>query len=106
MKKTIKGLATFVTSKSGVGVAFEGLVSVEREVNLINGLEFLKQVDSEEKSYRNGRVSIIYVDDHASNLGLYFKGIQTGGFVVLEDIFEEICNKYKVEVDWESYKEV
>lgn len=68
--------------------------------DLIDGMEFLNSVlDGSIMDY-DGTLSEIFVDGYKSNLGLAVKGLEQGEFLVDENLFKQICEQYKVEINW------
>ena len=68
--------------------------------DLMSGTEFIKHVDSGSIIDYDGSIANIFVDGYDSNLGLFHKGICQGGFLVDRETFLDICDDYKVEVNW------
>lgn len=68
--------------------------------DLMPGLDFLEAVLSGSITDYDGIIANIFVDGFNSNLGLYTQNLIDGEFLVCENTFREICNKYKVEVNW------
>lgn len=68
--------------------------------HLMDGMEFLNAVlDGSIMDY-DGTLSDIFVDGYKSNLGLAAEGLEQGEFLVDENLFKQICEQYKVEVNW------
>ena len=69
--------------------------------DLMSGEEFLEAVQSGYFTNYDGHVSTIFVDGYISNLGLYTEsGFECDGFQVDEELWLQICDNYKVEVNW------
>lgn len=67
---------------------------------LMDGMEFLNAVlDGSIMDY-DGTLSDIFIDGYKSNLGLATEGLEQGEFLVDENLFKQICEQYKVEVNW------
>lgn len=68
--------------------------------DLMSGLDFLEAVLSGGITDYDGTLSDIFVDGYKSNLGLAAEGFEQGEFLVDENLFKQICEQYKVEVNW------
>ena len=69
--------------------------------DLMSGEEFLEMVQYGNITNYDGTVSTVFVDGYISNLGLYTdNGFECGGFQVDEELWLQICDNYKVEVNW------
>ena len=68
--------------------------------DLMDGVEFFKAVDSGCFINYDGSIADVFVDGYISNLGLAHKGIRQGKFLVNKDVWMEICEDFKVEVNW------
>ena len=69
--------------------------------DLIPGHEFLKMTQDMSIINYDGSVANVFVDGYISNLGLYTEnGFEIGGFQVDEELWLQICDNYKVEVNW------
>lgn len=68
--------------------------------HLFDGMEFFDNVDSTCITDYDGHISEIFVDGYISNLGLVHKGFGQGAFLVTPSVWEDICNEFKVEVNW------
>ena len=69
--------------------------------DLISGEDFLKMVKDGCITNYDGGVADVFVDSYMSNLGLYtYEGFECGGFQVDEELWLQICDNYKVEVNW------
>ena len=69
--------------------------------DLMSGQEFLKAVQDGYLTNYDGSVAQVFVDGYISNLGLYTEdGFQCGDFTVDEELWLQICDNYKVEVNW------
>ena len=69
--------------------------------DLMSGKKFLKMVTEGYFINDDGTVSNVFVDGYISNLGLYTEnGFECGGFLVDEELWLQICDNYKVEVNW------
>ena len=74
---------------------------VKNTYDLMSGKEFLKAVKSGGITNYDGYVAQVFVDGYLSNLGLYTEeGFQCGDFTVDEELWLQICDNYKVEVNW------
>lgn len=68
--------------------------------HLMDGKEFLEAVENGCFIDYDGSIANIFVNGYDSNLGLHYKGISQGGFLVDKETFLEICNDYDVKVNW------
>ena len=69
--------------------------------DLMSGEEFLKMVQEGYLTNYDGSVATVFVDGYISNLGLYTDdGFMSGDFLVDEELWLQICDNYKVEVNW------
>ena len=66
----------------------------------MDGKEFLEYVEGGDFIDSDGSLSAIYVDGYLSNLGLNYRGICQGDFLVSGKVFKGICEKHHVLVDW------
>ena len=67
---------------------------------LFDGKEFLKSVQDGCIMDDDGHVADVFVDGFESNLGLATNSLTSGGFLVSEEVWEDICNEHNVEVNW------
>ena len=73
----------------------------ENIYDLFSGEEFLKMVQDHSIINYDGTVADVFVDGYKSNLGLYTEnGFECGGFQVDDELWLQICDNYKVEVNW------
>lgn len=69
--------------------------------DLMSGEKFLEAVKCGYITNYDGSVATVFVDGYISNLGLYtYEGFECGGFQVDEELWLQICDNYKVEVNW------
>ena len=68
--------------------------------NLIDGKKFLENVQEGYLLDYDGTISAIFVDGYISNLGLATDNLTQGKFLVSTEMWEEICDEFKVEVNW------
>ena len=68
--------------------------------DLIDGKEFLEAVQGCCFTEYDGTISDIFVDGYISNLGLTTNNLTKGKFLVTAELWEEICDEFKVEVNW------
>ncbi len=72
-----------------------------REIyDLMNGLDFLEQVESGCITDYDGSLSEVFVDGYDSNLGLICGGFGQGQFCVTGDTFRELCMNHDIKVNW------
>lgn len=67
---------------------------------LFDGKEFLDDVKSGCIMDYDGSIAQVFVDGYTANLGLATDNLTSGGFLVDEEVWLEICDNYKVEVNW------
>lgn len=73
----------------------------ERDIyDLFDGKEFLKLVQDGCIMDDDGFMSTVFVDGYISNLGLATDNLTQGNFLVSAEVWKDICNKFKVEVNW------
>ena len=70
------------------------------ENDLIDGKEFLEDVRSKCIIDYDGSLEYIFVNGYESNLGLASTDFCQGKFLVMEDVFEELCEEYDIKVDF------
>lgn len=68
--------------------------------DLIDGKKFLENVQEGYFMDYDGTISDIFVDGYISNLGLTTDNLTKGNFLVAADVWSEICDEFKVEVNW------
>lgn len=68
--------------------------------DLIDGMDFLKRIKNGGITDYDGYISKVYIDKFISNLGLATPYFQSGGFMVSEKQWEELCGYLEVVVDW------
>ena len=68
--------------------------------DLIDGKEFLNDVKSGCIMDYDGSIAQVFVDGYTANLGLATDNLTSGGFLVDEEVWLEICDTYHVEVNW------
>lgn len=68
--------------------------------DLFDGKEFLEQVEEGYLIDYDGSISGIFVDGYISNLGLSTHNLTQGKFLVSAEMWFEICDEFKVEVNW------
>ena len=68
--------------------------------NLFDGKEFLKLAQEGSFIDYDGSISTVFVDGYISNLGLATDNLTQGKFLVGAEVWEDICNEFKVEVNW------
>lgn len=68
--------------------------------DLFDGKNFLENVlDGCIMDY-DGSISDIFVDGYVSNLGLATDNLTQGKFLVSAEVWSDICDEFKVEVNW------
>ena len=68
--------------------------------DLIGGKEFLKNVQEGYFTDYDGTIADVFVDGYISNIGLATDNLTKGSFLVSADMWEKICDEFKVEVNW------
>lgn len=68
--------------------------------NLIEGEKFLRRVESYGIMDYDGHIAEVYVDGYKSNLGLATDNLTQGDFLVSRDVWLDLCDTYKIEVNW------
>lgn len=68
--------------------------------HLFDGMEFLDNVESKCIMDDDGQIADIFVDGYISNLGLAHNNLTQGMFLVTPSVWEDICDEFKVEVNW------
>ena len=69
--------------------------------DLMSGKRFLEYVNSGCITNYDGHIANVFVDGYISNLGIYVEnGFNDGDFLVNEELWLQICDNYKVEVNW------
>jgi hypothetical protein len=68
--------------------------------DLIDGKEFLEAVQGGYFIDYDGTIADIFVDGYISNLGLATDNLTKGDFLVSAEVWSEICDEFKVEVNW------
>lgn len=71
-----------------------------RIYGLFNGKDFLSHVQDGYIIDDDGHIADIFVDGYISNLGLSTDNLTQGEFLVSAEVWEDICNEFKVEVNW------
>ena len=67
---------------------------------LFEGNEFLRMVKEGCITDDDGQVADVFVDGYVCNLGLATDNLTSGGFLVSEKVWFDICKSCKVEVNW------
>jgi hypothetical protein len=68
--------------------------------DIFDGKEFLSGVQDGYIIDDDGHIADIFVDGYISNLGLSTDNLTQGEFLVSAEVWEDICNEFKVEVNW------
>ena len=68
--------------------------------DLIDGKVFLENVQEGYFIDYDGTISDVFVDGYISNLGLTTNNLTKGKFLMSAEMWEEICDEFKVEVNW------
>jgi hypothetical protein len=79
---------------------YEKFFGMKTIYSLINGEEFIRDIESGCITDYDGEIAEVFVDGYISNLGLHHNGFTSGNFLVDKETFLDICNTYKVEVNW------
>lgn len=91
----IEELGSFEYLRQGV---IDSLNKVD--CDLFSGKEFLEMVKSGVIIDDDGMLCNVYVNGFISNLGLSEGHFNQGNFMVTAEVWEKICNKCDVVVDW------
>lgn len=73
-----------------------------RAYSVMTGQQFLKDVRGGTLADYDGEFYCVLVDGRVSNLGLCENGLCQGGFLVIGEIFEDICSFSEVYVLWSN----
>ena len=68
--------------------------------DLMDGKQFYERVDDGCIIDYDGSLSHVFVDGYISNLGLCHGDLCQGGFLVDGPTWLDICEEFKVEVEW------
>lgn len=68
--------------------------------DLIDGKEFLENVQEGYFIDYDGTIADVFVDGYISNLGLATNNLTKGKFLLSAEMWKEICDEFKVEVNW------
>lgn len=68
--------------------------------DLMDGKKFLEYVQEGYLIDYDGIISNIFVDGYLSNLGLATDNLTQGKFLVSADVWLDLCDEFKVEVNW------
>lgn len=68
--------------------------------DLISGKEFIEMIDDHFITDYDGSLSEIFLDGYVSNLGIAHEDFEQGKFLMDKEMFLEVCDKFKVEVNW------
>ena len=68
--------------------------------DLMDGKKFLENVEEGYLLDYDGTISAVFVDGYISNLGLATDNLTQGKFLVSAEMWKDICDEFKVEVNW------
>ena len=68
--------------------------------DLFDGKKFLELVKDGCITDCDGHVANIFVDGFDSNLGLATDNLTAGDFLVNEEVWTDLCDNFKIEVNW------
>ena len=68
--------------------------------DLFDGEKFLENVEDGCIIDYDGSISDVFVDGYVSNLGLATDNLTQGKFLVDAEVWKDICDEFKVEVNW------
>lgn len=97
---TIAEMAGQYSMPIDVAKAMYAEFHTRRLYDLMDGLDFLKQVESGCITDYDGNLSNVFVDGYDSNLGLICGGFGQGQFCVTRDTFRELCMNHDIKVNW------
>lgn len=72
---------------------------------LMNGTQFITDVNCNEIGNSDGYIENIYVDGYKTNLGIVSKYLIQGAFLVDFETFGRICLEHDVKVHWVERKQ-
>ena len=67
---------------------------------LYKGKDFLEKIESKDIIPCTGEILNIFIDGYVSNLGLHYKGLSQGRFLVDKETFLKICKNHEVKINW------
>ena len=68
--------------------------------SLITGEDFLEKIESGCIRDCDGYIANIFVDGYVSNLGIFYKGFSSGGFLADKEVFLNFCERHSVVINW------
>lgn len=68
--------------------------------DLFDGKKFLELVKDGCIMDDDGHVANVFIDGFDSNLGLATDNLTSSGFLVDEEVWLDLCDEFKVEVNW------
>lgn len=70
------------------------------DCDIMSGIDFLQDVKNNCFSDYDGYIEHVFVDGYKSNLGLLTDNLQSGDFLVTEDVWEKLCVEHDIQVSW------
>lgn len=67
---------------------------------LYEGKEFLRMISEKGIINSDGELIRIFLDGYLTNLGIASNDFYQGNFLVMEDVFEELCEEHDILVEW------
>ncbi len=68
--------------------------------DLIDGKKFLENVQEGYFIDYDGTIADVFVDGYVSNLGLATNNLTKGKFLLSAEMWKDVCDEFKVEVNW------
>ena len=70
------------------------------DCDIMSGIDFLQDVKNNCLSDYDGYIERVFVDGYKSNLGLLTDNLQSGDFLVTEDVWEKLCVEHDIQISW------
>lgn len=68
--------------------------------DLYEGKEFLRMIREKGIMNSDGELIRIFVGGYLTNLGIASNDFYQGNFLIMEDVFEELCEEHDILVEW------
>ena len=101
------GYMSFMYDRGDLGIMRDDYDILWQEMNsretigdIYTGKDFYNLVDDSCIINYDGNMSVVYVDDCLSNLGLAHKGLTQGKFMVDGDTWLSLCDEFDIKVEW------
>ena len=99
MKDYGRYLSNTDTCKQIVDIIYEDKFT-KNIYDLFDGTKFLEMVEDGCLIDNDGSIADVFVDGYVSNLGLATDNLTQGKFLVDAEVWKDICDEFKVEVNW------